>query len=1020
MRIRPAAVAALAVATALFAIPAAACALTIANPSSEPTANAYGMWYAGSGACAAAGCHEAIASAESVHADMVTDVAADPSKLVPGTSHWPAPNPAGGFTLNATDVYLKIGDRNGLLEYAGFAVNGLTSVVPEGDLPLWDPVGYEQTAAEWEAPSVAVGAKPYAQGCAGCHNLGLTRPSKTNTTLPNGGTQATDTPSAVVQLSIQCEVCHGTGNDPATGAHATGVPAVVGGLQILKAQVCGQCHVTGTTPQRNVSNKAFSSPNGYSTDETLSAAYFTPASTIPSEGGFAAYLASPGTVAKPSFLPNGANYAMRHSYYNEWLQNGAANGYGHVKPMNTSVKGGTDPKCLGCHSGIGFLNRIGAKYATGALIVTDTPSIEFATANDVGITCQVCHKGHVGYKSAGRYDLDREWGNGKPVECADCHNWQFEVLGQALQSETVEGVEGVRPAANTRSRHPQREMLSGGLGADGVNRGLWGVAPTGEYMQGVACKDCHMPRTHKEGMPAGDDGSTVMTRMSHRFHPVLPGDAERWKLRKNGDSCVADCHEGRTGAWTRGQYQTWIDGVQTETEAKAEEATGAIGAIATSLSLASWTRVIAAQPVTGPGAAYSAAEWNMVQKAAQNADMVINDASGGVHQPVYSSAGLDKAVFWATSLRPALTASMVPGYCDGTVGRRIEGTLLGNDGEPIADAVVTLEKSVDGGASWSTVAAAVAGPTFSLSTGPISGPALFRVAFRPDAGVTYTTAAMDDGLPETSIALDPGAAGSMWVSAGAVTATLSSSDAAAVTFYSLSGATVRAPSVYAGPFPVSAEGETVITYWSVNGSGSEAPVAQRVRIDRTGAAASANARALYSDAAAITVDASDSGAGVAYLEYALDGAAWTRSASSSAVLPTIKKLGGHSLRVRASDRMGGIGPVREYAFSVKSTPKLTKSPMGTGYTLRVGNRWRYTAALRRPTGALVVGKRVYLQRSTNGTTWTNYATLATSASGTASRSMLCGKRGTTYWRFHSPGDGLFGAVTGAPTKIVVK
>ncbi len=147
---------------------------------------------------------------------------------------------------------------------------------------------------------------------------------------------------------------------------------------MLKAQVCGQCHVSGMTPQKNVAGGAFGNPNGYTTDATLSA-YLTAYATVESEATFMSWVEKGGT--KPRFLPNGANFSLRHSYYNEWLINKAqfATGqYGHANPTNATVKtyGSTgNTKCLRCHSGLGFLNRIGAKGPSGTRIVATFPTL---------------------------------------------------------------------------------------------------------------------------------------------------------------------------------------------------------------------------------------------------------------------------------------------------------------------------------------------------------------------------------------------------------------------------------------------------------------------------------------------------------------------------------------------------------------------------------------------------------------------------------------------------------------------
>ena len=75
--------------------------------------------------------------------------------------------------------------------------------------------------------------------------------------------------------------------------------------------------------------------------------------------------------------------------------------------------------------------------------------------------------------------------------------------------------------------------------------------------------------------------------------------------------------------WTRAEFQEWIDDVQATVVAKSAEATGVLNAIAVEYGLADWTEFMAAQPVAPAAAAdLSAAEWTMLQRAAQNVDFV--------------------------------------------------------------------------------------------------------------------------------------------------------------------------------------------------------------------------------------------------------------------------------------------------------------------------------------------------------------------------------------------------------------
>jgi hypothetical protein len=602
---------------------------------------------------------------------MVTDVQAYPEKLFPGsdTAFWPYKSPYGGLVLKPRDMYLQVGDSQyGFLEYIGASPSAMaTNVVPSDDIYVWSPMEYLIEEGVWADPTTPISYSSYSQSCSQCHNLGVTRPSDKAYVLPNGATQTTSTPSSVSGFSIQCEVCHGSGKGP--DGHKKGVPTVVGGKQMLKSQVCGQCHVTATTTQKNVKGSAFGNPNGYTTDATLSA-YLTPSTTVDSTTTFMNYINNGGT--KPKFLPNGANYSMRHSYYNEWLVNkvpvtSSAAPKGHADPFNDYIKNGTDTKCLKCHSGLGFLNRIGALSPSGKRIVATFPTISEVATSDPGISCQVCHSGHVGYAEEG-YDSKRRWANGREVGCGDCHNWQFELMDQAVQYETLGGEEYSRPALNAVSRHPQREMFTGGEGGEYGIGGMWGVAPT------------------------GDDGNKEATRMSHRFHIVEPGEAVTWKLRPNGESCNASCHKEDAADYTRAEMQTWLDQKRSEVKVASDAATGALSATASGLGLASWTDFLVAKPAAGSASALSAGTWAMLQHAAQNVDFVIADGSGGVHNPTYALAGLAKATMWAQSADAAIDAKLASGPVNG-LGSTITGTLKSGSGAVIPGAQVTLEVS---------------------------------------------------------------------------------------------------------------------------------------------------------------------------------------------------------------------------------------------------------------------------------------------------------------------------------------
>lgn len=1025
----------IAVAAALvsaMALPASAMAFQITGGGGTQTQNPYGLWYAGQEACAQEGCHSQIAARETVHGNMVTDVKAFPAALVPSatSSFWPYSSAFGGLILRPRDMYLQVGDRYGFLEYIGANPSALaTNPVPADDIYVWSPMEYifgeHGSEGEWAEPTAPISYSSYSQSCSACHNLGVTRPSDKSYTLRNGAVQSTVTPSSVSALSIQCEVCHGSGKTP--DGHKKGVPGVVGGTQMLKAQVCGQCHVGGTTPEKNAKGAAFGNPNGYTTDATLTA-YLTPFTTVESETTFMAYVNNPkwpGVVSgmtKPKFLPNGADFSMRHDYYNEWLINkvpsASGGSKGHADPLNNTVASRNDPKCLRCHSGLGFLYRIGATGPSGKRIVPTPPSVSDAVSSDPGISCQVCHTGHVGYAAEGGYDSMRRWADGRAVGCGDCHNWQFEMLDQPVQYESLGGIAYSRPAADSRTRHPQREMVSGGRGGEYGDGGMWGVVPTGSYMADTACQDCHMPRTHREGMPVNDDGNDEATRQSHRFHIVLPGDAKRWKLRTNGDSCKASCHKEDAADYSRDEMQAWIDQKRSEVGTSSALATGALDAVASDLGLSSWTSFIAQQPKTGASAALTAGTWSMLQHAAQNADFVVSDASGGIHNPAYALAGLRKSILWAQAATATIEASLPPVPVSGA-GVNVTGTLRGYGGVLIDDAEVRLEQSADGGTSWSVVDTATPDITgaFAIPTGRIIGSKLFRCSFTPHAGVTFSSATMNAVIPVTAGTLAPSSAHDGWVDVSSVNVALGATPAG-LTAYALSGATTRAQTIYTGAFDITAEGQTDVRFFTSNAQGVEAPITLPVRIDRAAPVLACDAVASYADKAVVRVSATDAGAGVATFEYALDGAPLAIAPDTWGVV-SVTALGSHTLTARATDGAGKVSQ-QSWSFDVRTAPRVAKSPSGSSYRVGYKKYWTTKVTLSTASGTRIAGKAVQLQRSTNGRTWKTHSTVVTDGSGRASRSVRFSSRGTTYWRWSVPQDASYFSATGSRTKITVK
>lgn len=596
-------------------------ALVVLAPASAAaiTVDAFGRSYSGQDPCVA--CHNGLSASDrgayltTPHNLGVVDVRATPGALVPpagSTALWPSPGVGvSGPRFGPSSLYLMMGvHERDFIAIPGtpLPTQSPVATVPQGiggpadDLTVFVNVSWDTHAGNWHVTGPATGLA-YIQMCAGCHNLGVTRPSADTTTLASGAPISPSTPSRITGLSIQCENCHGTGDQ--TTKHVNITPKVLAWeasatvpSRLLSAEVCGQCHASGSAKERSYSGWGMhSSPNGYTPDETLTA-YFTPVTQVPS---VASFTASPGSY---SFYPNGSNKSMMSGYYNEWLNNKAANTNGHASPVNFVVRMFGDRTCYRCHSGEGFLERIGDP------IVPATYDASAATVR-WGITCQVCHNTHDPvYGLALRRSTMPTVG---VVDCGDCHNWQYEVVGSAVPSAT--GFLAGSPAWAVY--HPQREMNEG--------RGLIGVAEAGPFMEGVECVDCHMPET-STGMP------------SHRFQVMLPGDAEDWGVPEGGDSCTS-CHD----RLSRAVLQARIDGWQSSTRALTAEATATMDAARTRkgwpLNEVAFVATTSADPEV---AAYKMAYFDRT--------FVQADITEGAHNPPYAASGLEYAIGVARSI----------------------------------------------------------------------------------------------------------------------------------------------------------------------------------------------------------------------------------------------------------------------------------------------------------------------------------------------------------------------------------
>jgi predicted CXXCH cytochrome family protein len=733
------------------------------------------------------------------HTEMVTNIPATPAALVPDPvalpGQWPSPTTGSGLRFDPGNVLFMLGGTGFNKEYVGLKGSAMPAgssaatvpgVSPADDVPLFDPIGYDVTTNKWELEGTAVGTAAYFQRCGSCHNLGVTKPNSaslaTTVSLPVTGSvgPSTATTTAAQLTSIQCENCHGSGNVgdnlPASNHQGSGAkmvgylnsPGSVTPRRILQSYVCGQCHAKGsalasdgaTIKQYGSTTSAFSAPLGFTTNNPIFG-FFQPATVVPTAGPDA------------NFYPTGANKGMKHGFYNEWLNNVApetnvrlvgwdagtsvpgspittgpassittlAAGRGHrnswVAQRPTNGVGGTNAKCMRCHSGDGRLWYIGTPTGSGGLglganAVSNSSFTEtdFAGTNPTstpiaGIECAVCHTSH---SSTNPTTAPSGLGMRAGAACADCHNWQYEVLEAQVPVPSAIAT-GISVGSRGPS-HPQREMNAG--------TGLIGVADSGQFMPGTECKSCHMPRTSDWAAP------------SHRFQIMLPGDADTWSVPAGGDSCTP-CHPSSPRLTLQDAIDAWQADVALETTnaINAATAAGARGYAAGVFTTSSVSALVTSNSTTGAVQALKAAFFDY--------RYVVNDGSTGVHNVPYARAGLAKSQWFSNAIEATFTAASVPGS---TARSGDKVSIYGGLPALGAGNTIVVEKSTDGGGLWSSVGTGTtdADGGYSINAGTLSATSAYRAkmlvinSYNIYSNTTTVTLAVGGNVPVNRIA----------------------------------------------------------------------------------------------------------------------------------------------------------------------------------------------------------------------------------------------------------------------------
>jgi len=638
--------------------------------------NEYGQSFAGTAVCVS--CH-GLSTGTDYNGTSHGEFARTGTAMSPASDSdmWPVGLATKGDVVTSENVF-ALGAGTGLYEYIKFdASKATTTGVPFVVLTAeWDPS--EPTL--WEMDNTA-GVEFENYACNQCHMLGATKKGVTvNGVLGTANVWAKEAAadpavfaSWIPGVGIQCERCHGTGVAAASvtqGGHFTSGVKIVGYTEgsvasrnLLKSEVCGQCHgsfktggnIAGYTPDKNINDFV---PNPYTLAD------------VPTEFS-----------ASSKFFPSGQNKGNKHVYYTEWALSGhsirgglTATSTGEVTPYQASGAShyaannanGTPNAgrllCNRCHTGEGYLQRKGAKIMDSWDAATDP-------AGMIGQECAACHISHGAETAPGEavgmavrapetdlaagYSVNASTGPNKSI-CEDCHNWQREVANAG----TAPALPGILAKYVS---HPQREIYHG--------RAMLEIPAGSDFMPGAKCEQCHMPATRSD-FPAKTDlpryADRSWKRYSHRMFIMRPGDAEAWGLAPWGDSC-SPCHAGET----QGELEANIVAWQADAADLADEASTTIAA-----------RVAA-------GKAVAAGDIDLLKRASANLSLFVQDGSAGAHNPTYEQAGLSKAVELAKSAGGTLSIN-APASVGGMQLFGIAGQALMGDGTAAAGVTVTL------------------------------------------------------------------------------------------------------------------------------------------------------------------------------------------------------------------------------------------------------------------------------------------------------------------------------------------
>lgn len=449
----------------------------------------------------------------------------------------------------------------------------------------------------------------------------------TITTATFGATNVTTTITAGRYMGVNtCALCHSGGviapnmvSGWAETGHATKFERGIDGHEgAAYGQRCISCHTVGFDTNANAQN------GGFDDVQTLLGWTFPTVVTngnweaVPRElknlaniqcenchGPGSEHAYSLGDKARISVSMSAGNCGQCHDSKNQHYRN--AEWYNSKHAIATSYPTGpTRGSCVGCHSGVGFVDRMDGLTAHR----TDYEAITCATCHDPHSATsphQLRNAGPVTL-SDGVTTIDRG-GNG--LLCMNCHKAR---VNATTYAETTAGSANFGPHYGSAS-----DMLAG---ANGYTYGK--IIPSSAHREVVteSCVQCHM-------QPVASTSAYFTKVGNHTFNPSWDGGtpdnpADDVKLT----TACAQCHGTTTTFdFPRQDFDGdgAIEGVQTEVHGLLDELGNLL-------------------PPEGPDVVTSASYTRAQLKAAFNWKFVKNDGSYGVHNLSYAVGLLKESI----------------------------------------------------------------------------------------------------------------------------------------------------------------------------------------------------------------------------------------------------------------------------------------------------------------------------------------------------------------------------------------